>query len=50
MSGIIDFIGGVLMAVLYNLAAGWIGGMKVETEQVGFNYLLLFFFFESPLD
>ena len=32
MFGIMGFISGVLMAFLYNLAAGWIGGIEVETE------------------
>ena len=32
MFGIMGFISGVLMAFLYNLAAGWIGGIEVETQ------------------
>jgi uncharacterized oligopeptide transporter (OPT) family protein len=32
MYGIMGFIGGVLTAFVYNLAAGWIGGIEVETE------------------
>lgn len=30
--GICGFIGGVLQAVVYNLAAGVIGGIRIETE------------------
>lgn len=30
--GIAGFIGGVLQAVVYNLAAGVIGGVRIETE------------------
>lgn len=30
INGIIGFIGGALMALLYNLIAGWIGGIEVE--------------------
>ena len=32
MYGIMGFISGVIMAFLYNLTAGWIGGIEVETE------------------
>ena len=32
MYGIMGFISGVIMAFLYNLIAGWIGGIEVETE------------------
>ncbi len=32
MYGIKAFIGGVLTAFVYNLAAGWVGGIKLETE------------------
>ncbi len=30
--GIAGFIGGLIVAALYNLVAGWIGGIKVELE------------------
>src|SRR5271163_4683962 len=30
--GVIGGIGGALMALIYNLAAGWIGGLEVEVE------------------
>lgn len=30
--GIMGFIGGVVMAFIYNLAAKWIGGVEVEVE------------------
>ncbi len=29
---IIGFIGGILMAVIYNLAAKWVGGLEVSVE------------------
>jgi len=32
--GIIGFIGGLLYAALYNLAAGWTGGIEMTFEQV----------------
>ena len=32
MYGIMAFIGGVLTAFVYNLAAGWVGGIELETE------------------
>lgn len=32
MYGIMGFISGVIMAFLYNLIAGWIGGIEVEIE------------------
>ena len=32
MYGIMGFISGAIMAFLYNLIAGWIGGIEVETE------------------
>ena len=30
--GIFGFIGGVLQAFIYNIAAGFVGGIRVETE------------------
>jgi hypothetical protein len=30
--GIAGFISGVIMALLYNLVASWVGGLEVETE------------------
>ena len=30
--GIGGFIGGLLMGALYNVVAGWIGGVRVETD------------------
>ena len=30
--GVMGFIFGVLMAVVYNLVARWIGGIEVEVE------------------
>ena len=30
--GALGFIGGLLMAALYNLFAGWIGGIEIEME------------------
>lgn len=30
--GVIGFIGGMLQALIYNLAAGVIGGIRIETE------------------
>ena len=32
MYGIFGFIGGALQAFIYNLAAGFIGGIRIETE------------------
>jgi len=32
MYGIFGFIGGVIQAFVYNLAAGWVGGIRIETE------------------
>jgi len=32
MYGIAGFIGGLLQAFIYNLAAGFVGGLQVETE------------------
>lgn len=32
MYGIAGFIGGLIQAFIYNLAAGFIGGLRVETE------------------
>jgi hypothetical protein len=31
--GIIGLIGGVLMGFLYNLVAGWVGGVKMEVGE-----------------
>jgi len=30
--GIMGFLGGILCAAIYNLFAGWIGGIEVEVE------------------
>jgi len=30
--GIFGFIGGVIQAFIYNLAAGFVGGIRIETE------------------
>jgi hypothetical protein len=30
--GCVSFISGAIMAVIYNLAAGWVGGIEVETR------------------
>ncbi len=30
--GVMGFIGGIIMAALYNLTARWIGGIEVEVE------------------
>ena len=30
--GILGFIGGAIMAALYNLVAGWVGGIELETQ------------------
>ena len=32
MYGVFGFIGGVIQAFVYNLAAGWVGGIRIETE------------------
>ncbi len=32
MYGIFGFVGGALQAFIYNLAAGFIGGIRIETE------------------
>lgn len=32
MYGIFGFIGGVLQAFVYNIAAGFMGGIRIETE------------------
>jgi hypothetical protein len=29
--GVIGFIGGIITAFLYNLIAGWVGGIEIET-------------------
>ena len=34
MYGVFGVIGGVIGAALYNLVAGWIGGIEVEIDQV----------------
>ncbi|KYK28292.1 MAG: hypothetical protein AYK19_21075 [Theionarchaea archaeon DG-70-1] len=31
---VIGFIGGALIAFLYNVIAGWIGGIEIELEEV----------------
>ena len=31
--GLLGFIGGALSAWLYNLAAGWIGGIEIDLQQ-----------------
>lgn len=31
--GIMGFVGGIIMAALYNLFARWIGGIEVEVEE-----------------
>jgi hypothetical protein len=33
MYGVFGVIGGAIFAVLYNLVAGWVGGIEVELEQ-----------------
>ena len=33
MYGVIGVIGGAIGAALYNLVAGWIGGIEVEMER-----------------
>lgn len=30
--GIFGFIGGVIQAFVYNLAAGWVGGIRIQTQ------------------
>jgi hypothetical protein len=30
--GIVGFIGGVIQAFVYNLAAGWVGGIRIQTQ------------------
>lgn len=30
--GVMGFVGGIIAAALYNLFAGWIGGIEVEVE------------------
>ncbi|MCX6744822.1 MAG: hypothetical protein NTX82_04835 [Candidatus Parcubacteria bacterium] len=30
--GVVGFIGGAIVALLYNLIAGWIGGIEIELE------------------
>ena len=32
MYGIFGFIGGVIQAAIYNFAAGFVGGIRIETE------------------
>lgn len=32
MYGLLGFIGGLIMSGLYNLVAGWVGGLEVELE------------------
>lgn len=32
MYGIFGFIGGIIQALIYNLAAGWVGGLRIDTE------------------
>jgi len=33
MYGVFGIVGGAVGAVLYNLVAGWVGGIEVELEQ-----------------
>lgn len=35
MSGVNGFIGGLIAALLYNLCAKWVGGIKVEVADIG---------------
>ncbi len=30
--GIVGFIGGAIQAFVYNLAAGWVGGIRIQTQ------------------
>lgn len=30
--GVMGFVGGIIMAAIYNVIAGWIGGFEVEVE------------------
>ncbi|PNS09538.1 hypothetical protein [Solilutibacter silvestris] len=30
--GIIGFVGGIVSAFIYNIAAGWVGGIRIDTE------------------
>ena len=32
LNGIFGFIGGVIQAFVYNLAAGWVGGIRIQTQ------------------
>lgn len=32
MYGVFGFIGGLVQAFIYNIAAGWVGGIRIETE------------------
>lgn len=32
MYGIVGFVAGAIQAIIYNLAAGFIGGIRIETE------------------
>ena len=34
MYGIFGFIGGAIIAFLYNLVAGWVGGIELEFEEI----------------
>jgi hypothetical protein len=33
--GVLGFIGGLITAFLYNLIAGWIGGIEIELQDAG---------------
>ena len=35
MYGVMGFVGGVIVAALYNLIARWVGGLEFEVEDVG---------------
>ncbi|MBD3308681.1 hypothetical protein GF348_20040 [candidate division KSB3 bacterium] len=32
---VMGFVGGIIMAALYNLASGWIGGLEITVEETG---------------
>ena len=34
MYGVLGLVGGAIGAALYNLVAGWVGGIEVELDQV----------------
>jgi ABC-type antimicrobial peptide transport system permease subunit len=35
LNGIIYFIEGIILALIYNLLAGWVGGVKLEFKEQG---------------